>query len=342
MGRITIMVFEAQKIIFEKHARSINAVLLALKDSKRNNFAKLANHIRKFQDRYERNRKKGSLCEEFYKQEIQLCTNIKGYSTVVKQMGDDLTFLHIFHLTSRKNDKREPISTYLSLINFHNLKSKIATILSQINLILYKSTKETDTSKNNKIVIDVDTLNVLVLELKHLFQLVDLINICTKQGVFDVDLLKNNYELTELVKNTLLSLKYYIESKPITIHENLSQEIRINTNKESLLAVLYVILHNAIKYSPEGGEVYIQIAKKESDVRLSVENEVQGLNFQEIIEFRKFLETCGKEGNLPGLKQKAGSRMGLLLTKKILSALDIEFNLSCCDNGLRIELDFKN
>jgi signal transduction histidine kinase len=92
---------------------------------------------------------------------------------------------------------------------------------------------------------------------------------------------------------------------------------RIAGNRSRLKRVLYNYLSNAIKFTPEGGQIIIRIEQANHDMfRLSVEDTGIGVRAEDLP--RLFVEF--EQLDLTAAKLNQGSGLGLALTRRIVEA----------------------
>ena len=123
--------------------------------------------------------------------------------------------------------------------------------------------------------------------------------------------------LTNIARQSLQILRESAEAKDIT----LTSEIKLNVDREYFFAdeirlkeILFNLLNNGIKFTPEGGEVTLRVWREKRRVVFQVEDSGIGIASQEIpVLFEKFKQ-------IENFKQRThgGTGLGLALTKKLV------------------------
>lgn len=125
-----------------------------------------------------------------------------------------------------------------------------------------------------------------------------------------VPLIKTNFNLTEALRLTLLGMEAAIERKSQRV-EFFCEECVVTADRELLTEVLYNLLENAVKYTPDEGTISLSLTKSNGSAVLTVKN------------------TCSsiKDADLPyifdryyrGYTEKKGTGLGLYIVKSILA-----------------------
>jgi PAS domain S-box-containing protein len=136
-------------------------------------------------------------------------------------------------------------------------------------------------------------------------------------------------DIMQIVKAAIISRQVYAQKNGV--HLRLTQaadNVKVNVDSELLLQVLTNLISNAVKFSPEGGEVTIAVARRENFVRVAVTDQGPGIPekfqtqiFQEYVHVESAPAREG-EGVLLGLKlskaiiEEFGGAMSFLTTPK--------------------------
>jgi PAS domain S-box-containing protein len=111
--------------------------------------------------------------------------------------------------------------------------------------------------------------------------------------------------------------------------ENTASELVVDGDSDRLIQVLVNLISNAIKFSPEGETVSVNVEKNGSMARLSVSDRGPGVpeEFQESI-FERFKMVEGSAAH-----KKAGTGLGLAICKQIIDLHKGEIGVSTNQNG---------
>ena len=147
-----------------------------------------------------------------------------------------------------------------------------------------------------------------------------------------LDYTKLQFSAAEL-KFSLISLKVEIEKiiqahalsisqKKITVHQLVS-DISLTTDKEKLGTVIDNLISNAVKFTPNNGEITIRTTSSKSSVTIEVQDSGPGVNVQH----KAGLFEPFSRGNQPDKSLVGGSGLGLFIAKEAASALKGELSL---------------
>ncbi len=118
----------------------------------------------------------------------------------------------------------------------------------------------------------------------------------------------------DILKYATEAVKVQAEQKQITILTKTSEDLpNVKADKEKTAWVLINFLTNAIRYSPENGEVVIEINKNEQLVTFSVKDNGKG------IETKYISKIFDRYFQVPGTS-KSGTGLGLAISKEFIEA----------------------
>jgi len=159
-------------------------------------------------------------------------------------------------------------------------------------------------------------LNVVLSESKRLSRLVaDLLNISRLDGGY-YKINKSEFDINELVRIVLIKFENEITQKDI----NLSLELE--NDKQNVLAdsdginqVITNIMHNAIKFTPKGGEIQIKISKPDKKVNVEIKNTGEGIKKENLpFIWDRFFKADTSRGDNPN-----GVGLGLFIVHSIIT-----------------------
>ena len=150
--------------------------------------------------------------------------------------------------------------------------------------------------------------------------------------------MSDEIDITQIVEQVLKELADFTEIKEITIETEFSRPAVIKGNKELIHSAVYNIIQNAIKFSPDGGKIWITIAENGSgQIVLFVKDEGPGIP-EDLIDqvfdrFRKGDKLSGHGSSSPGL--------GLSIVKSICELHGCEYKaVNNPDKGVSFSLIF--
>ena len=127
-------------------------------------------------------------------------------------------------------------------------------------------------------------------------------------------LFRSELELLPIIKKVIDSQKVH-SSKHDLILEFIGGSDVVMGDGEKLEQALINIVHNAIKYSPEGGEIRIAVFEKEGLVNIEIKDEGLGIPPEAMDKlFEKFYRV-----NHSDRRSIGGTGLGLAIVKEILN-----------------------
>ena len=88
----------------------------------------------------------------------------------------------------------------------------------------------------------------------------------------EVELLKEQTNISELVKDVLRSYKDGVEAHGITLNSNIPEGIHMNTNRQAFTQLVNVLMDNAVKYTTDNGEILFSLSQDGHTIILTEEN----------------------------------------------------------------------
>lgn len=139
----------------------------------------------------------------------------------------------------------------------------------------------------------------------------------------------NNYDIVKLCEDISLSVITYAEQKNIEIvFDTEKEEEIIRCNGEYMERIMLNILSNAIKFTPRGGEIFINLFFDNEFVHIKIKDSGIGVPKEKIDSiFEKFVrvdKSCNRENE--------GSGIGLSIVKSLVELLEGEISLKSEEN----------
>lgn len=194
----------------------------------------------------------------------------------------------------------------------HDLRSSVSSLkTSNIKLLGYlesKNYEELDTLLHRNSILANSTYNLLDNLLNWSQQQ-------TNQLYFE----KESLHLYTVVEQVLFNYKPLLFEKNITLTTNISKELYLYMDLDSLKIILRNIIDNAIKFSKSNGFISIYTEKRESQlVHLIVEDTGIGMDKETVAELTKDTQLLSRKEN----KEIIGTGLGLQLCKVMLQKND--------------------
>jgi PAS domain S-box-containing protein len=134
-----------------------------------------------------------------------------------------------------------------------------------------------------------------------------------------IDLHLESVDVSSLVGEAINANKMYGEKFGVKVKLIKSlPDVKINVDPDRVIQVLTNLISNAVKFSPEGEQVSLEIDKIDNNVRVSISDKGSGIpkEFQSRI-FQKFSQADSKDTRKIG-----GTGLGLTICKKIIEKLN--------------------
>jgi PAS domain S-box-containing protein len=239
----------------------------------------------------------------------------------LKRKADGMYRWHIVNLTPVKNKlhkviqwiasatdiheqktKEEKKDEFLSIAS-HELKTPLTTVKAYLQLLEFSLAENDPELKMfaKKAIVSVDRLRDLISELLDVSKIQQQ-KLNLNIGIFDFDEL-----LKELVSNAEFKLEMHkIKLSGDTIHN-------LQGDRERLAQVINNLISNAIKYSPNGNAIDINLQEKEGNLNFSVSDKGIGIlpgNLEKI--FERYFRVEGSDIHFQGLG------IGLFISMEII------------------------
>lgn len=124
---------------------------------------------------------------------------------------------------------------------------------------------------------------------------------------------KTYFSMQESVEEAIQALHLFAKEKHIQLHWQAAADLQgqILANQQLIFTCVRNLVDNAIRYTPEHGQVYITLQQQQQYLALIVENEGQGMDAESLARFgERFYRTLGSKTQ--------GSGLGLSICKKII------------------------
>lgn len=133
----------------------------------------------------------------------------------------------------------------------------------------------------------------------------------------EISLKKSNLDLNRVVQNVLIHTKMKAEDKHITLAANIAKDlVTVEADEEKISWVIMQLLDNAIKFTPENGQVTIELTNEIQGVLIAVQDTGIGIPADKINEiFEPFHQLDGSS-----TRKFGGTGLGLSLVRQIIEA----------------------
>ncbi len=188
----------------------------------------------------------------------------------------------------------------------HELKTPMTTIGGFIDGILDGTIAEDKQKHYLQIVSD---------EVKRLSRLVVSMLNLSKIEAGELTLKRIDFDISEMIFHTILGFEQIIERKQFEITGlDVMEPTTISGDRDMLTQVVYNLIDNAVKFTPEGGEIHFEVVRDEKDVYVTIRNSGKGIPPEEL---KHIFERFYKVDKSRSFDVK-GAGLGLYLVKSIV------------------------
>ncbi len=214
----------------------------------------------------------------------------------------------------------------------HELKTPLTTIKSYTETMMEGGVEDTDMQQQFLGVIDseADRMARLVRDLLQLS------NMDFQQTKWD----QQAINLQELTRKTLMTMEHTIKAKQQQlIYEPPEESIMTKGDEDAIEQVILNILSNAIKYTPEEGEIRIYLQKENQTAALTIQDNGIGIPSQDLPRvFERFYRVDKARS-----REQGGTGLGLSIAQQIMEVHGGTLHLySREDKGTRVIMRFSS
>lgn len=213
----------------------------------------------------------------------------------MEEMADEL---------SRSNEYRKSFISNIS----HDFRSPLTSIKGYIEAMIDGTIPPEQHEKYLQIVLN---------ETKRLTKLTQGLLELNNFDSFDLQLDKSNFDIKSIILPTINTFEGRCQDKGIYLHAIFHTDNTIvYADRTRIQQVIYNLVDNAIKFTPEGRHITVQVTEKSDKIYVSVKDEGVGIPPESIKKvFDRFYKTDPSRG-----KDKTGTGLGLAITKEIIRA----------------------
>jgi signal transduction histidine kinase len=240
-------------------------------------------------------------------------TSLKNYNFLLKE---DLNSL------SEYKNMHQRVVTNIT----HELKTPLAIISSQIEMMNSIQDPEKKELYYSSAMDEINKMSKLISRL---------LNYSAKEK----DIFKGEVKivnLSDLILNLCESIKSYTESKKIKLICKIDDDCIMNLSKEHVEHVFNNYLMNAIRHTPKGGKIQVEVLKQTESARLSVYNDGSSIPEENQDKIWYEFSTSGKDNSSTNLG------LGLFIVKEISIIDHTQCGYSNYPNGVEFWFDFIN
>jgi two-component system phosphate regulon sensor histidine kinase PhoR len=200
-------------------------------------------------------------------------------------------------------------SNFLAMVS-HQLKSPLSSTLLQTSILLDGMVGELNEKQR-------DLLQKIKAKTRGMTDLInDILDVCyIEEGGYVTQI--ESLNLSEILKRTIEVVQPQVQDKGITLQTTVGDHLLfMHGNKSSMEAMCINLIMNAIKYTPQGGQVSIDLSKNGQCLQLKVSDTGIGIEEKDIPHiFNKFFRERSER-----TKHISGTGLGLSIVKGVVDA----------------------
>lgn len=229
-------------------------------------------------------------------------------------------------LRSLYDEQSKQVSLKKQLVSSisHELKTPLMIMQVTIQGILDGIVpKEEQVEEMNNILDEINKSSIMIQDMLQIYRLDDA----------NTQLEISEFDLTKTVSFFLHDFENAIRKYNLIVDANLQDDVFVEADHKLLKRVISNFMTNAIKYTPENGELYIEVSEHQDHVYFELTNYGVEINEQELEKIWLPFYRIEVE-NLPRSRTK-GSGIGLYLVSEVLKAHKAEYGIVNVKNGVK-------
>ncbi len=227
-----------------------------------------------------------------------------GLQQQIQDIQKDLK-LWKYHMQESENRKNE-----LVVCLAHDIRTPLTSVIGYLELLSENSDlkKETQEKYTNIALRKADRIRQLVEELFEI----------TRFNIGQIELRKTSFNAQVMLRQLVEEMMIQIKSRDQSVIFEMDENVVLFADSDKLARALENILNNAINYTPNNGELRIELRRKQDHICIKIENEGNEISQTELDRFfEKFYRADQARQSNTG-----GSGLGLAIAKNIIEAHD--------------------
>ncbi len=229
---------------------------------------------------------------------IRYSRRMTKYNEKLKVRNAEIADQKVELLTANKTKDR-----IFSVIS-HDLRSPIGSMRGFFQYI-----DEFDVTEELK-----QALGSIESQLSNSATLLDNLLVWSRSQLNNSDPRLEDFEVFEVADQSLRLLEPLASKKGVQLHNNVGQDEVIHSDERFVDITLRNLLQNAIKFTPKGGEVSVDLVKEGPDPILKVIDSGVGMSKEKL----KTLFDIATNKSTDGTNSEKGSGLGLVLCKELI------------------------
>lgn len=191
----------------------------------------------------------------------------------------------------------------------HELKTPLVPIKSYTEMLLSEQFGPLNKEQKNRLEIVKSNINHLERILSDFFDVI-------KIELDQLKLMKDVYDLSEIIKEVIAEMEPSVHDKGITIKTNLQNNILCSCDKTRIEQILLNLITNSMKFSKRGDKITIKLYKNDPYAEIEVKDEGIGIKKDSLETiFVKFYQS-----DTSSTRKYGGTGLGLSVCKGIIES----------------------
>ncbi|AIO18198.1 Alkaline phosphatase synthesis sensor protein PhoR [Candidatus Izimaplasma bacterium HR1] len=244
--------------------------------------------------------------------------NLKDTLETISTKNQELTDL--YDTQSKQVSLKKQLVSSIS----HELKTPLMIMQVTIQGILDGIIEEKEQEKElNNVIQEINKSSIMIQDMLQIYRLDDA---NTQLEICEFDLSKTVYFFINDFENAIKKFNFDIDI-------NIQDEVYIEADLKLIKRVISNFITNAIKYTPIGDKIYIEVSETKDEVYFELTNNGIVISEDEIDKIWLPFYRLDQEDNTR-VKSK-GSGIGLYLVSEILKAHQADFGITNVKNGVK-------
>jgi two-component system phosphate regulon sensor histidine kinase PhoR len=194
-----------------------------------------------------------------------------------------------------------------------NLSHELRTPLTTISLLAETAARDAESASPRLR----DRISKIEIETGHLTQMVNELLDLSRIESGTVQLMLDDVDLVRLARNTAERLRLFAERQGLTIDLDVPDRVSpVRGDEDRLGQVLVNLLHNAVKFSPDGGRIVVGVREDQGEVRVWVRDPGIGVPYADLARiFERFYKV-----DRARVRGRGGTGLGLSICRHVVES----------------------
>jgi heavy metal sensor kinase len=239
----------------------------------------------------------------------------------VERSGDELERLSISlnHMIARLEDAIQTSKRFVADAS-HELRTPLTVLRGELENLAQDAQLRVHTR---------ESLGSMLEEVDRLSEIVESLLALSKLDAGEASAESVRFDLAELVTTTVEQMSLLAEDKNIKVECDAAPDVIVEGDRSRMKQVVVNLLDNAIKYTPNGGNVLLKIAREGGHAILEVADNGIGIPSDALPHmFKRFFRVDDSRS-----REQGGAGLGLSIVKSICAAQGAEVDVTSRPSG---------